>query len=97
VPIEPLSPQAAKAFGRRLAEARRRQGLTQEKLADEVNLSREHISRLERGLSNESRGSSADPTLTVLLELSRGLGMQLRIDQVRNGEIIIEFVEPGLG
>jgi transcriptional regulator with XRE-family HTH domain len=94
VPIAPLSVEDAQEFGRRLASARRRAGLTQEALADRADLTRETISRLERGLANESRKSSADPTLTALLALSRALGMQLRLDQGTDGRVLIEFVSP---
>jgi transcriptional regulator with XRE-family HTH domain len=94
VPAEPLTAEVAQAFGRRLYAARRRLGISQQELADRVDMSRETISRLERGLANESRKSSADPTLTALLALSRALGMQLRLDMALNGDVVIEFVEP---
>jgi transcriptional regulator with XRE-family HTH domain len=94
VPIDPLSEEAAREFGRRLAACRRRRKLTQERLGDGVGLSREYISRLERGLSNDTRKSPANPTMTLLLALSRELEVELRLDQARNGDVIIEFVDP---
>ncbi len=37
------------AFGKRLKELRNIKGMTQEKLAEKVNITREHLGRLERG------------------------------------------------
>jgi transcriptional regulator with XRE-family HTH domain len=39
-----------KAIGRRIKAARERKGLTQEELAEEVNLSPMHVSVIERGV-----------------------------------------------
>ena len=38
------------AFGKRLKELRNIKGMTQEELAEKVNITREHLGRLERDL-----------------------------------------------
>jgi transcriptional regulator with XRE-family HTH domain len=50
------------AYGQILRELRGKQGLTQEKLALEVNLDRTYISLLERGLRQ--------PTLNTILDIA---------------------------
>lgn len=50
------------AFGRRLKELRNIKGMTQEELAEKLNISREHLGRIERG----KYGCSID----LLIELS---------------------------
>ena len=50
------------AFGKRLKELRNIKGMTQEELAEKVNITREHLGRLERG----KYGCSID----LLIELS---------------------------
>ena len=51
-----------KEMGRRIRETRKFKGWTQEELADRLNISREHIGRIERGVY----GCSLD----LLVELS---------------------------
>ena len=50
------------AFGKRLQSLRKSRNLTQEELAESLNISREHLSRLERG----KYGCSID----LLIEIS---------------------------
>ena len=50
------------AFGKRLKELRNIKGMTQEELAEKLNISREHLGRIERG----KYGCSID----LLIELS---------------------------
>ena len=50
-----------KEFGMRLKEIRRNKGITQEKLAQEMNVSWNHISKLERG----TRSCSLDLLIAV--------------------------------
>ena len=54
-------------FGQRIKEQRNRMGLTQEELALRLNISHEHMNKIERG----RRGCSID----ILLELSEILGV----------------------
>ena len=54
-------------IGRRLRSKRKALGLKQQEVADEVKVSSQHISQLEL--------DRADPSLTVLLALSRTLGV----------------------
>ena len=56
-----------KEFGRRLKEIRRDKGITQEKLAQEMNVSWNHISKLERG----TRSCSLD----LLIAISKYFGV----------------------
>lgn len=58
----------AKAFGERVREARLELGLTQERLAEATGLHATFISNIERGYRV--------PTLTTLLRLAAGLGIQ---------------------
>jgi transcriptional regulator with XRE-family HTH domain len=55
--------QIARAFGRVLREARKRKGLSQEKMAADAGLERTYPSMLERG-------GLQQPTLSVLLSLA---------------------------
>ena len=47
---EGMNSMDQKAIGRRIKAARERKGLTQEELAEEVNLSPMHVSVIERGV-----------------------------------------------
>lgn len=59
-----------KSFGQRVRTIRKKNGLSQEELADRSKLHRNYISDVERGRRNLS--------LDALLKLSGGLGIQLR-------------------
>jgi transcriptional regulator with XRE-family HTH domain len=57
----------ASAFGRRLRALRKREGLTQERLARRSNMQATVIGRLERG--------QHEPRLASVLSVARGLGV----------------------
>jgi len=59
--------RSLRRFGRALAELRRDAGLSQEELAHRSGLHRTYVGGVERGERN--------PTLTTLLALARGLGL----------------------
>ena len=90
----PLDRAVAVQLGTQIRELRESRRLTQEKLADEVGLTRNHIQLLESGLSARAKNSPANPRLSTLLALSQALGARLRIDTVTNSKVIIELVEP---
>jgi len=54
-------------LGKRIREERRKQDLTQEKLAEDVNVTHPHIGQVERG----ERG----PSLELLVSISNRLGV----------------------
>lgn len=56
-------------LGRRIKRLRTRLGLTQDALAEQVQLSAKYLSNIERGREN--------PTLDTLLRLSRSLRVEL--------------------
>ena len=56
-----------KAIGRRIKAARERKGLTQEELAEEVDLSPMHVSVIERGVKL--------PKLETLINIANVLGV----------------------
>ena len=57
------------SFGQHLAKTRKKNGLSQEKLANSANVSLSQISRLERGIIN--------PTLSTLSALAKAMKMPL--------------------
>jgi transcriptional regulator with XRE-family HTH domain len=61
----------AKAVGRELAHARRDAGLTQQQLAQRLDVGRSYIARVESGTDNLTIGQ--------LAHLANALGAQLRI------------------
>lgn len=65
----PIDPR--KALGLRLKQLRAEYPLTQEELADRCDLFRTYMSRIESGLAN--------PTLTVLHTLARGLEVDIGV------------------
>ncbi len=62
--------EAELLFGKRVKEIRKRQGLTQARLAEMVNLSVNYISQIETG--------EASPTFRVLVRLAEGLDVELK-------------------
>ena len=66
----PQRKDTLKRFGRRIAELRKRKGLSQEKCALQVGFERAYMGKLERG--------ERDLRLTTLIKLARGLGVSLR-------------------
>lgn len=59
---------------RAMIEARRRQNITQQQLADRTGIDRADISKLENG--------NANPSLKLLKRLADGLGMSIKIEFV---------------
>lgn len=59
-----------------MIQARREElGLSQEKAAQQARISRNYFQALEKGMSDPARRSPANPTLTVLIDLSHALDM----------------------
>lgn len=74
VPAEPPpTPAQAVALGLQLQRLRERSGSSQETIAQAAGISRNHYQLLERGLSDRSRGTPANPRLSTLIALSRAL------------------------
>ncbi|MBC6992282.1 helix-turn-helix domain-containing protein [Hymenobacter sp. BT491] len=63
------NPAFVKAFGERLRDLRQRKGLSQQALADEADVSRPTVQRIETG--------HMSATIDVLASLSRALGLSL--------------------
>lgn len=57
------------SFGKRLAEIRRQQGVTQEQLADTVDLHRTYIGFIEQGKRN--------PSIANVYKIAKALGVKL--------------------
>ena len=57
-----------RAAGRRIKTVRQRSGLTQDQLAEKVELSPKYISGIERGVEN--------PTMDILIRLAKVLGVE---------------------
>jgi len=60
-----------KAFGIKVAELRKKQGLSQEELADRCGIHRTYIGFIERG--------EKSPTLNTVAKIAKGLGMDVNI------------------
>lgn len=58
-----------KKFGKHLAKCRKEKGLSLRKLADNSDVDFSQIHRIEKGITN--------PSLTMLLALSEGLGIPI--------------------
>lgn len=58
-----------KLLGKRIREIRKRQALSQEKLAERAGISAQYVSNIERGVEN--------PTLDLLLRLGEALKVSL--------------------
>jgi transcriptional regulator with XRE-family HTH domain len=84
----PLDRALAQRLGTQIRALREARDLTQERLADEVGLTRNHIQLIESGLSDRAKGTPANPRLSTLLALSSALDAQLRIDFVASGVVI---------
>lgn len=67
----------AQHFGKCLRALREQRGLSQEAVALEADISLQHLSLLERGLSDQSKQSPANPRLGVLLHLAHALHVDL--------------------
>lgn len=56
-------------IGRRIKELRKKQGLSQEQVAERANINPNYQSRIERGKEN--------PTLNMLIKLCHGLNVEM--------------------
>lgn len=65
--------EQALAFGERLRELRKERHYSLEKVALEADISLQHLSLLERGLSDQTKRTPANPRLGVLIQLARTL------------------------
>lgn len=96
VPPASSSRDVAAALGARLAELREARNLTQEALAHQVGISRNHLQLLEAGLSDRAKRTPANPTLDTLMRLCRALHVQAVIDLAHPSGTAIRFIpEPG--
>jgi transcriptional regulator with XRE-family HTH domain len=66
-PLHQDSERASRAFGKRMRELRRREGMSQDMLARVTDIHPTSIGRLERG--------DREPKLTTILRLADGLGV----------------------
>lgn len=64
--------RAAREVGQRIRSARLAAGLSQERVAASIHMTRSNYARIERGTTNV--------TLETLLRIAKGLGTELRID-----------------
>lgn len=60
--------RASRAFGERMRELRKREGISQDTLAREADIHPTSIGRLERG--------GREPKMTTILRLAHGLGVE---------------------
>lgn len=67
------SADKARRFGAGLRSLRKDRGLSQEEVALEADISLQHLSLLERGLSDQTKQTPANPRLGVLLNLAEAL------------------------
>lgn len=61
--------QTRETFGAKVAKARNRKGLTQDKLAEMADITQNNLSRIERGLYS--------PGIDILLRIADALDMEL--------------------
>ena len=83
-----LAEDQARALGLRLQKLRHRVGRTQERVAADAGLSRNHYQLLERGLSDRAHGTPSNPRLSTLIALSVALETSV-------AELLIDIVYPG--
>ncbi len=96
------------SIGNRISQLRKRQGLTQEKLAEELDISLKHVSEVERGISSLSleklidAGKRLDCTMDYLIlgdEKKDGTGSLpasilsiLSSNDEREKELLLEYI-----
>ena len=74
--------RSARGLGAFAAEQRQRQGLTQSELAERVGVSREWVSRFERG--------SGSPSLRAVMDVLSELGLELSAERVHDEDELDE-------
>lgn len=67
--------RAAREIGRRIRAAREAGGVSQEKLATKIGMTRSNYARIERGATNV--------TIETLVRIARGLGLEVSVAFVR--------------
>lgn len=89
MPVDvPLTDEQARALGLALQRLRARSGRTQEQVAAEAGISRNHYQLLERGLSDRAHQTPANPRLSTLIALSAALRTSVP-------ELLADIVYPG--
>ena len=86
-----MSSMDQKAIGRRIKAARERKGLTQEELAEEVDLSPMHVSVIERGVKL--------PKLETLINIANALDVSadVLLQDVVNNQTKVQFTRDYTG
>lgn len=96
-----LDAHVARELGLRLRRAREDAGLTQEQVAHEAGISRNHLQVIEQGLSNRTTRSPFNPHLSLLLNLCRAVQIDLAhlVLEVWGPVpgIVVEYTQPTLG
>lgn len=87
-----LTSDAAARMGTRVRELREAHGLTQEALAEQVGITRNHLQLLELGVSNRRSRTPANPRLSTLAALSRALDVRFDIVMTAESGLVVEFV-----
>lgn len=76
-PESALEKALARELGLRLQAQRHEAGRSQEDVALEAGISRNHYQLLESGLSDRAKGSPANPRLSTLLDLASALDCEV--------------------
>ncbi|SDU80814.1 helix-turn-helix transcriptional regulator [Arcanobacterium phocae] len=66
-------------LGKTLARRRKELGKTQEQVANEAQINREHYQQMEYGRSDRKRNSPLNPRLSTLLKLSAVLDTEVEV------------------
>lgn len=69
--LDPRTKRAAREIGRHIKSAREEAGLSQEKLAAKIGMTRSNYARIERGATNV--------TIDTLIRIAKGLGVDVRV------------------
>lgn len=85
-----------KKAGQRIRELRRQKGLTQEQLAEVLNISQENLARIERG----TQGASIDLLIDMACFFTASLdylilGHEMQIEKTKKGisDVILQLME----
>jgi len=84
---------ALESFALRLRAERQARSLTQEELAQRAGIRRVHAQQLQRGWSDRSKRSPANPKLDTLLALASQLGIRIVIDVAHPEGLVIRIDE----
>lgn len=69
--LDPRTKRAVREIGRRIKSVREEAGLSQEKLAAKIGMTRSNYARIERGATNV--------TIDTLIRIAKGLGVDVRV------------------